>query len=1202
MSEYVIYSDVQHVLEKTALTGAHERAEKYNAITKDNKIYTTEGFISPCLMKCIEEPLENTSDVAIKSDKVTEIRVSLNPDTGVITFRNDGPGIEIYPHEQGSTLMGRETYVPEVLFSIFRAGSNMRSKEDNVVAGTNGVGVKCTNVHSRWFHVETVDASRKLKFSQTYTLWNQEKDREAAVIEKCKSKPYTLIEFEPEYNRFGYKEKPEGKDLEELLDVLRFRLTHHAMFLGFRKVNVYFNDELIPIKSTKDFIALVNGPESSDKPFFAKAVSTTDPNKHIEVAVLVRQGKQRIYSVVNGTIVEEGTHLTKFRKHVNEVIRAKSTDKDKKIDIGNYITIVSTTHIAKPVWNNALKQKMVNQLSDFDSFQFKSDIITSIAKQIIDVSKITDLRKLIKAQSKKVKYDKFTPPKNKGNDNTLFIAEGDSAISLLVRGLSSNKSKQFNLATTGVFSLGGVPTNIAKDIRSEREVLNEEEEEVDIDRDLEFDIQLRDSFGNSKVFGALIGVLQLEPNSKYKTIEELKKLPYKRVVLCVDQDLDGRGNIAVLTMQMFYRLWPGLFKIGFIHYWNSPILRVSDKLGRVIKEFKHEEDYERWTEKSAFPKPDYIKGLAGHDDRHVPRMFTSFHDDIIKVVSDRDSKKIFDIYFGKDSKTRKEALSTQVDHYSINEIDVINRDKKILINRHIEVDTKEFQIYAMYRTIPCLADNLTPVRRKALMDMINHPISKAIKVYQAAGQIAARMLYHHGDASLNKAIIGMARDYPGSNNFPLFKHDGQVGSRNRHGKDFGSPRYVGVLLNTPIVSSLFAKEDIPNLPRQFSDGVQVEPKYFISLLPLPILELNAAVSYGWCLNSYPRDFKIVCELILKLIRKGVDSITEKERLIPPSRVGMQCDESIVELLPNNRIYMRGHYMELNSTTVVVKDLPLTYTPKKYEEMLTKRDEIHQVRNYTNDNIHIEIEFKQGILEKIKQGTLKTKKQEAEDKKMVASSEVTSTAEDETSSGIPQTTDKLSNYLNLSAVIREHFNFINEHGIIEHFNNAYEVLLRNFHLNIAKYTARINREKLILKYKIIREENIIRFISTDEEYDKLRRKKIDVIERILREDGFIAINSTAINTADKYTTTELKEELENETKQNYSYIRSIRIDDICDEEMEKRDAKLKKLQERMVELIAAESDNHFPGSSMYKNDINAAFKDIKQAIKKNDIDV
>ena len=45
----------------------------------------------------------------------------------------------------------------------------------------------------------------------------------------------------------------------------------------------------------------------------------------------------------------------------------------------------------------------------------------------------------------------------------------------------------------------------------------------------------------------------------------------------------------------------------------------------------------------------------------------------------------------------------------------------------------------------------------------------------------------------------------------------------------------------------------------------------------------------------------------------------------------------------------------------------------------------------------------------------------------------------------------------------------------------------------------------------------------------------------------------------------------------------------------------KLQERMKELITAESDKHFPGSSMYRNDINAAFKDIRQAIKKEDID-
>ena len=45
-----------------------------------------------------------------------------------------------------------------------------------------------------------------------------------------------------------------------------------------------------------------------------------------------------------------------------------------------------------------------------------------------------------------------------------------------------------------------------------------------------------------------------------------------------------------------------------------------------------------------------------------------------------------------------------------------------------------------------------------------------------SGYTSEHSRYHHGEASLNAAIFGLAKDYVGSNNINLFKPNGQFGT------------------------------------------------------------------------------------------------------------------------------------------------------------------------------------------------------------------------------------------------------------------------------------------------------------------------------------------------------------------------------------------------------------------------------------------
>lgn len=61
---------------------------------------------------------------------------------------------------------------------------------------------------------------------------------------------------------------------------------------------------------------------------------------------------------------------------------------------------------------------------------------------------------------------------------------------------------------------------------------------------------------------------------------------------------------------------------------------------------------------------------------------------------------------------------------------------------------------------------------------------------QLAGYVSEHSAYHHGEASLQQTIIGLAQDFVGSNNINLLFPSGQFGTRLQGGKDAASARWA----------------------------------------------------------------------------------------------------------------------------------------------------------------------------------------------------------------------------------------------------------------------------------------------------------------------------------------------------------------------------------------------------------------------------
>ena len=77
----------------------------------------------------------------------------------------------------------------------------INKEEEKIVGGKNGFGFKLVLIWSTEGTVETVYHKRGLKYSQQFH--DNLNVIDPPKITKCKTKPYTIISFKPDYARLG---------------------------------------------------------------------------------------------------------------------------------------------------------------------------------------------------------------------------------------------------------------------------------------------------------------------------------------------------------------------------------------------------------------------------------------------------------------------------------------------------------------------------------------------------------------------------------------------------------------------------------------------------------------------------------------------------------------------------------------------------------------------------------------------------------------------------------------------------------------------------------------------------------------------------------------------------------------------------------------------------------------------------------------
>ena len=899
--KYQEKTPIQHVLDNSAMyVGSTELIDSSQYICGDDGTIIKRTIqYNPGFNKICDELFVNATDHATRTakdaNKVTKIEVIVNKATGQISVTNDGPGIDVAQHPESNT------WIPEMIFAHLRTSTNYDKNEKKMVGGMNGLGAKLAIILSSTASVRTIDSVRGLEYFQEFS--DNLSTIGTPVVKKTKVKSFTTIVIQPDFKRFGLTTGL----TDDIMALLKRRVFDMAAIVG-KGVKVKFNDELIPVKSFKQYIDLFIGADTQRV--------YEESGERWEYAVCLSKDSDCLSKEFNHISWVNGIYTSDGGKHVeyilNQITRklADYIETKKKVKVNpSYIkeqlTIFVRCDIENPVFNSQTKEYMNSPVAKFGSTCTVGDkMIEKLAKMGVmeaacALTELKDNKAAKKTDGAKTKNIRGIPKltdanwagTDKAKDCILLLCEGDSAKSGIISGLSSDDRN-----TNGVYPMKGKVMN----------VLGESAAKISANKEIT----------------EIKKILGLESKKEYNTMEDVhKNLRYGKILFMTDQDLDG-SHIKGLGINLFQSEWPSLAKIpGFIGFMNTPILKA--KKGNFEMEFYNEGEYEEWKAENDTKgwTIKYYKGLGTSTGKEFREYFAKK-----KVVGFEHSGSKCDdainMVFNKDrADDRKEWL----EDYD-RELYLDTNRTAVSYDEFIHNELIHFSKYDCDRSIPNLMDGQKTSLRKILFAAFKKGLTSEIKVAQFSGYVSEHSCYHHGEASLNGAIVGMAQNFVGSNNINLLIPSGQFGTRLRGGADSASERYIFTALSK-ITRIIFPAVDDNVLNYLDDDGTPVEPQFYAPIIPMVLVNGSKGIGTGFSTNIMCYNpLEIIDYLKVKLLNKGL--VLENDFV--PYYEGFK---GTIEKVADKKFVIKGKYEVLGPDKIRVVELPVGYWTEDFKELL-----------------------------------------------------------------------------------------------------------------------------------------------------------------------------------------------------------------------------------------------------------------------------
>lgn len=404
-------SDREHILHRPAMYIGSVTCEKKEDFFFENDTLTLKSLsIAPGLLKIINEIIDNSIDVAIKTNFKYSNEINITLDEEKLIVEDNGTGIPVVEENN--------VYLPRLCWGHARAGSNFDDGSDHTQIGMNGIGSFASNVFSKKFIGETDDGKKSYKITFTE---NASKFKESISDSK---KQGTKVTCYFDLEKFNLQ-----NITQDHIDAIFQRVLCLANI--FTDIKFKFNKKQIKVKKFQDFAKL-----------FGNAVVYDTEN--VKFAIVHNESDDfKQFSFVNGLrIPDGGVHIDNISTKIVEGIREKLIKKYKSIkpgDIKNKLSIVCfIKNFPTPKFNSQSKEKLTNSSTEFNSFanitydKVIQQVLSNkeIIDPIIDVYKIKEAyeeSKLLKQtdRKKKIKSEKYF--RATGSSKYLMVCEGFSA-------------------------------------------------------------------------------------------------------------------------------------------------------------------------------------------------------------------------------------------------------------------------------------------------------------------------------------------------------------------------------------------------------------------------------------------------------------------------------------------------------------------------------------------------------------------------------------------------------------------------------------------------------------------------------------------------------------------------------------------------------------------------------------------------------
>jgi DNA topoisomerase-2 len=888
-------------------------------------VWRTLAF-NPGLFKIFDEIIVNARDEYVRSTttagmtpvKHIDVAVASNGEGDtILSVENDGDGIPIEKNEEG-------VMIPEMIFGQLLTSSNYDKSEAKIVGGKNGYGSKVSCILSTLFSIDLKTPSSGKHYTQSW--YNNMFQVEKPTIKAYKgAKGAVKITFLPDRARFPGAFDEAGI-VSDMIACFHTRVVELASLVG-KDVKVTWNGAVMGNNTFEKYMKLFLRDGAT-----GYAYELAGPRWEMGI-VLARHlysdeeelPEDKHLSFVNGVNTKKGG------KHVESVTRKVLTDfcevaKKKKVDIKpgqlkNSVVLFLNSTIVNPSFDSQSKEYLTTPPAEFGSRpEYSGKLMDGLVKlglmeeakflleaKTMREAKKTDGKKRTTIRGMTKLEDALWAGTAKSRECTLIVTEGDSAATSAISGL-----KEVGRERWGVFPLRGKLLNV-RDITVQKFNANEE-------------------------LTSIKKILGLEQGKAYRDASELR---YGRIMVMADQDHDG-SHIKGLLMNLFHTEWPGLLQAGFMCTLLTPILKATK--GKQTVSFYSLPEFLLWKEglaqsSSASANPltgwsiKHYKGLGTSTPAEAREWFKTLHE-IQYICDEHTDASLLLAFHKKQADDRKRWLA----HYDPHQMLQVDANKATYSN-FIHSELIHFSHADNIRSLPHLMDGLKPSQRKIIYCCFKRNLKTEIRVAQLAGYVSEHAAYHHGEASLNGTIIGMAQTFVGSNNINLLRPMGQMGSRLLGGKDAASPRYIHTYMED-IVRYIFRKEDDCLLKHIEDEGDLVEPEYYLPVVPMLAINGSIGIGTGYSTDIPPHKPEDIICLLRHRLQGSMDTLAGRPQ--DPWWFGFK---GTIHRIDDMTWHTKGIYvLDDDKHTVTITELPVGTWTKDYKAFLEEKLDVEEKRN------------------------------------------------------------------------------------------------------------------------------------------------------------------------------------------------------------------------------------------------------------------